>query len=146
MNDNSALEIFDGEFEVTIGLDPITPSESRLFELAGNARLSISGGTYVSTNDPDLHVDLIASDQSHVTLIGSEFDLPMFEPIAARSGVINGVLLDGSDVSLTYRRGPDATIMLVPEPGGFVLLMTGVTSLLVCRIRHPRRNVQTQLN
>jgi hypothetical protein len=121
--DDAQLEVTGGEFDLPSADETLNPS-SRIFELSDNSQLTVSGGTYASVNK--LHVDLVASDTSLATIFGGNFNHPMFEPIQATEGQITGTLQDGNDFSWTFSRAPGATIILVPEPSGMLLVLAAL--------------------
>ena len=96
-----------------------------VFEAIDNAKMTLSGGTFLF----DQNIGIRAENKAELLIIGSDFSRPMFEPIQDASGTITGTLLDGNEFSWSFHRDPTATIRLVPESSGVVLLGLGITAL-----------------
>jgi hypothetical protein len=136
LQDDSRLEVLGGEWMVTKRLgDDLAFNHSRLFDVSGNSSLVIAGGLFQSTNEDELHVDLVVNDLAHVTIVGSDFNLPMFVPIEETAGIITGTLPDGNPLNWEFERNGQATIVLVAEPASTTLFGLGAAWLLSCGFR-----------
>ena len=82
-----------------------------------DAQLTLAGGTLSAQfNGPTF--DLVVLDRGIVDIVGSEFNLPVNEPVDVLEGVVTGVWPDGTPMELEFRRTEMATIRLVTEPTG----------------------------
>ena len=87
------------------------------------SRTEIYGGTFAfEVGDSTIrHLDV--QDEATVTLFGSGFNYPLFEPLQPLEGTITGTLTDGNSIEWAFQRDATATIFLVPEPSGVLLLL-----------------------
>ena len=152
-DDNSLVEIHDGSLTVqslastllfakgssrmTItGLEAVVRQQPHVlgpqrhvgYRATENAHIEISGGS-MSGEEPFLEV--LAEDEGTVTIVGSDFNYPLFNSIQDTTGTITGRLRDGNEFSWDFERDPTATIVLVPEPTGVSMLGWAVISLVV---------------
>ncbi len=109
----------------------VTSSDGTGIYLSGTSQLNITGGQIDSRSQFDAHI--FAAQDSRVTIHGSNFNFPMFEPIELLEGEITGTLADGSSMDWRFRRAPTATITLVPEPSSQLFGLLGALGLLLRR-------------
>jgi hypothetical protein len=122
------LRVDAGSFRLSYGEDVTTATAVGLLA-EDQSRTEINGGRFeFEVGDSTIrHLDV--RDEAIVTLFGSGFNYPLFEPLRPLKGRITGTLHDGSPVDWRFQRGPTATILLVPEPTSVLILVTSVIGL-----------------
>ena len=94
----------------------------------GNSSISILGGDASGS-------EIFSNDQATVFLFGSEFDRP-FGAVTDTTGIISGILSDGTSFSYDFQRQSTASIILaVPEPSSSLLLGLVSIGLFLTRSR-----------
>ncbi len=78
-----------------------------------------------------------ARSNFQLTVVGSGFNYPMFEPVTDFAGTLTGTLRDGHDFTWTFDRDADSSIVLVPEPS--VRLLTGLGFLVLFNFRRTKK-------
>ena len=79
--------------------------------------------------------EIFSNDQATVFLFGSEFDRP-FGAVTDTTGIISGILSDGTSFSYDFQRQSTASIILaVPEPSSSLLLGLVSIGLFLTRSR-----------
>lgn len=114
----SRVNIFGGVFEF---YNEWTSVSARSY-----SQVTISGGTFGD--------DLKASENSSITIYGTDFSIDSFSvgygEITATSGILTGTLASGEIINNNFYIYDDATIVLVPEPATLFLLGLGSLALL----------------
>jgi hypothetical protein len=91
-------------------------------QATGRAHVTLSDGRVGQIGGP-----LTALDLALIEIVGSGFNLPLGD-IVALSGMLTGVLADGTPISTSFGRASTARISLVPEPASAVLLAAGLAA------------------
>ncbi len=94
----------------------ISGGRVREFRVGSAAYTEITGGSIDTLELTDIATAL---------LFGRDFNFPLGD-IAATSGTLTGILNDGSALNMAFTRGENATLRLVPEPGGLGVVLLGV--------------------
>lgn len=95
--------------------------------------MTIAGGMLVCEETLGPCTSILAQGTSTLSVVGSDFNYPMFDPITDIEGTITGTLADGNDFSWTFKRTSKTTIVLIPEPSAITLSDFGFLGLLGCR-------------
>ncbi len=107
--------------------------------VAGNGQLEVTGGQIRAQDDgvweweEGSTLELALRDNATATVIGNDFNFPLFEPVQPLEGTLVGTLRDGTSIEWRFRQSETATIMLVPEPSAWLLLLAGLSVWIVAR-------------
>ena len=105
--------------------------------VSGNAQLDLTGGQIGAQGEWDgglCHdAELLAGGNANIFISGRNFNFPLFEPVQPLEGTLVGTLQDGTSIEWRFRQSETATIMLVPEPSAWLLLVMGLLPWLIDR-------------
>lgn len=136
-NEDARIIVSGGTMEISSFDDgPVTAVLAK-----DQSSVEILGGEFnVLDSGPNLNsFDIMAQDNSTITIHGNGFNYPLFAPIDDLNGAITGTFFDGTEINLTFDRSPSGTIMLVPEPScGCLILVVFVATVFVLRQRGSR--------
>lgn len=105
-----SIQVFDaGEIGISGGTIGFGWSDGNL-RLTDQASAVVSGGQF----NPEF--DFLVLQESTLTIVGEGFNYA-FGEVTPLSGTLEGILADGSAISVTFGRASTARIVLAPEPG-----------------------------
>ena len=118
-SEQANVRIASGAFHMTLSEAAVDSSVNGVLA-TGESRAKVHGGVFEFEVGDIAVRHLNIQDRSTVTLYGSDFNFPLFEPVEPLEGVITGTLADGNAIDWVFERHPTATIMLLPYvPGDY---------------------------